>query len=98
MMFKISILARRGGGQVNDDTGGDDNDDTPEGRDDDSVTAVGKDIKKDKAVPVHTEGGEAVPISDITKAGKLRFKMSKRTLLARRGGWHNETCGCAFST
>ena len=49
----------------------------------------------DKAVPDDPEGGEAVPTSDNTEAEDMKFMMSKISILARRGGGHNETCGCA---
>ena len=83
-------------GPVYDDTGGDDNDDeAPHAQVKCDTGAKEKDNKKDKAVPDNTGGGGAVPTSDNTEAGDLKFMMSKISLLARRGGGQNETCGSA---
>ena len=51
--------------------------------------------KEDKTASDDTEGGEVVPTSDNAKAEDLKFMMPKISLSARRGGGHNETCGCA---
>ena len=56
----------------------------------------GEEGDDDKAVPDNPEGGEAVPTSDTTEAEDMKYMMPKISILARRGGGHNETCGNAL--
>jgi len=76
-------------------TGGDDDNEIPDAEVDIPVTAKLKNDAEDDAVPDITGGGKATPTSDKTEAEDLKFLMSKISILARRGGGRNETCGRA---
>jgi hypothetical protein len=84
MMIKIVCL-----------TGGGDDNEIPDAEVDIPVTAKLKNDAEDDAVPDITGGGEVPPTSDKTEAEDLKFLMSKISILARRGGGRNETCGSA---
>ena len=51
--------------------------------------------KEDETAIDDTEGGEVVLTSDNAKAEDFKYMMPKISILARRGGGHNETRGCA---
>ena len=72
--------------------------DNLEGNTDKCIAAEEMNNKADETALDDTEGGEVVPTSDKTEAEDFKYMMPKISLLARRGGGHNETRGCAFST
>ena len=52
--------------------------------------------KADETALDDTEGGEVVATSDNAEAEDFKYMMPKISILARRGGGHNETRGCAL--
>ena len=85
-------------GPVYDDTGGDEN--NPEGNASDYVTAQEEEAVPDSdkvriEVPKDVKHGDTIPTPDEAEVGNVRFLMPKISILARRGGGHNETRGCA---
>ena len=85
-------------GPVYDDTGGDEN--NPEGNASDYVSAQEEEAVPDSdkvriEEPKDVKHGDTIPTPDEAEVGNVRFLMPKISILARRGGGHNETRGCA---